>query len=180
MERSADFEERANPLKVLAVVVAGGLILMALIHSRGYEAERTGKWPTTTGTVTESYSRLFEDYDVQAGSSHWFEPVVSYEYTVAGTRYSSSGVYQKEVMYFLESDLDRLLSRFRVGATVDVHYSPGDPSQSVLIPGHAPSFRTYLLPALAFNILVPLAVALAIWVIGGLVCLARCALGLLR
>lgn len=81
-------------------------------------------WPTTTGTVTESYV-------VDNGSS--FYPWVEYRYMVGGVEYLNHKIkYLEDSEVTNRAVAEAVVERYPAGSSVIVHYDAGDPDSSVL------------------------------------------------
>jgi len=109
---------------------------------KAWQTHQTAKaslaWPTTTGTITkvERFKRLFRSL-----------PRVVYAYSVDGKPYSSERI--SFAAGYRAKEVDAVLSRYAVGQTVPVSYSPNVPSEAVIEPGSGPhvtaTMRTLLI-----------------------------------
>jgi hypothetical protein len=114
-----------------------GLLLIAVgitIVIPGADDIRDGwasrSWPTVRGLVTGSTVSADDSDDITL-----YRASVTYEYTVDGRQYVGS-----QIRFFDEGYSDPQPARdkavqYPVGASVDVYYSPEDPSSAVLEPG---------------------------------------------
>jgi len=114
-------------------------------------------YPVASGSVTHS-----EVETVSGDDGPTYRPKIRYGYTVAGKEYvgdrhrygnwSSGGGYAH-----------RIVASLPVGARVEVHYAPGDPSDAVLTAGVEGMDLFFAMAILPFNLIM-----LALWtVIGG-------------
>ena len=87
-------------------------------------AKASASWPTTTGTITkvERFKRLLR----------WL-PRIAYTYSVDGHPYSSERI--SFAAGYRPKEVDAVLSRYSVGQSVPVSYSPSAPNEAVLEPG---------------------------------------------
>ena len=106
-----------------------GVILLAL-GAKLAEVYQARHWLATTGTITKSKVRTHKRAADDEGHEYRSEPLVAYEYQVAGKSYRGTRVS------FAESsggaDLMPTLARYPVGKSVQVYYNPAKPEQSVL------------------------------------------------
>jgi hypothetical protein len=99
------------------------------------EIRRARHWPATTGTVitstTVSYKKAPGDpgYDMH-DTEVVNEPRVEYEYRVGKKKYRGRRIDLGEKTSGYE--LEAILDRYPVGATVTVYYDPADPHTAVL------------------------------------------------
>ena len=101
--------------------------LMWIEWKKHQTAKASVFWPTTTGTITkvERFKRLLR----------WL-PRVAYSYSVDGKPYSSERI--SFAAGYRPKEVDAVLSRYSVGQTVPVSYSPTAPQEAVLEPGSGP------------------------------------------
>lgn len=127
------------------LIVAGGLILLFGVVSPYVSAQATQDHETTEGSVLSSEmttKQVLEDGE----SVYKSYPVVRYEYEVDGERYENDRIYfdrgtcvpGEDVCGTREYDRSPMTSTevddYPEGETVTVHYDPGDPSSSYLVP----------------------------------------------
>ena len=122
----------------LRLTVSKGLflavgILSAAIGAYGtnliQEAEATKDWPTVQGKIVTSEVRPGE---ADASS----RPLVRFQYAIRGTIYRSEQYRQDSVGRAMKkAAAEELVKRYPVGATVQVHYDPANPVNSVLEQG---------------------------------------------
>lgn len=118
---------------VPVMLFAGLFGLMALLFFVGHRRylARANAWPVTQGEIV---SGVVE----QRGSTEngrtrtTYLPVIEFAYTVAGSRLHSRQVKLGLEMSGSESFAQAIVDRYQVGAKVDVHYDPQDPSNAAL------------------------------------------------
>lgn len=137
-----------------ADVLIGGSMLSSL---QALSFERT------SGTITQSGVVRHEDSD---GDTYSVD--IRYTYHVDGTRHEGARYSYSVVSSSDRSWADLIVAAHPVGATRDVHYSPGQPSESVLRPEVDGSTLMMLMFLMPFN-----AVMVGIWAYVGWLCLQR-------
>jgi hypothetical protein len=108
-----------------------GLIGAGLVATSGldlWRGQRARAWPTTVGTVRSS--RLVERSSVR-GTHVVVE--VRYDYRIGERQLSGDRVWVSTRAS--DAEEAEALARFRVGAEVEVHVDPSEPTQAVLVPG---------------------------------------------
>jgi hypothetical protein len=131
--------------RVLTICVAafGSLVVgLALVVTSGwnlYRGQQTKTWPVIDGQVTKTEllrtvhsSGSGNEYRSDNVETTSYDTLVHYRYSVDGREYSGS------------EEFDGISRWQKMNKHVDVHYSPGDPSQSVLTPGAAPANAAWL------------------------------------
>jgi hypothetical protein len=126
---------------VVALVIGGfGLAILAIVVSSLREAAAMKHWPVAQGRVL---SAKVEEYrqSISRGTGGprdrmtLYQPVLLYEYEVAGKRFQGSRIAQspglnRGVPEFAE----KLVERYPSGSAVMVRYNPKRPDESVLEP----------------------------------------------
>lgn len=122
------------------ILVGGGVLYAGVTALRNASASKT--WPATPGKVTTSeLSRHRSD----KGSTTYSANVV-YDYQVDGVDYTANRVSFGSARSSNPSGARQVLNKYKTGTQVQVHYSPKDPTLSVLEPGvHG---ATLLLPGI--------------------------------
>lgn len=92
-------------------------------------------WPTTPGTVTYSSVDKHSDGRRKPGRKRTptFTPSVHYSYTVSGVKYDGYRI----TLIGSPTDLNSARAhagKYPVGANIQVHYNPANPSESILEP----------------------------------------------
>ena len=93
-------------------------------------------WAETQGTILSGHIASSQGYD-QSTSSHqtYYEPEVTYQYEVAGVRYTGSRVAELGGRYGSNSDVEKYLAEHPVGSTLKVFYDRTDPRNAILEKG---------------------------------------------
>jgi hypothetical protein len=131
-----DSEERPGPFVVgcgyfLAVSLTGLMLTIdGVSASRAFRQIRAAGYPTVTGVMLKSEVGIYNDDD-----STGYSPIVQYSYSVAGKRYVGN-----QYRYGREESNDKewamgIVAWHPVGSQVEVHYSPTDPNDPVLLVG---------------------------------------------
>ena len=116
--------------------VVFGIACVAAMVRQLFFAISGRSWPRTEGRVISArIRRRLTIAGSQASSNEYWEPVVKYEYTVAGNRYVGSGAGLCDPATNSPSDAAASAKRYQVGSKIEVFYRPGKPRDSLLIPG---------------------------------------------
>lgn len=113
---------------IFAVAIIGVLVLAIAVKMR--EVKNAQSWHKTTGRVTHSEVRAQKRRNMDDHEQTRSVPVVKYEYTVNGKRFSGDRISMAEIIP--ESDIESTLDRYPVGKEVTVYYNPSNPRQAVL------------------------------------------------
>ncbi|TSA24789.1 DUF3592 domain-containing protein [bacterium] len=114
------------------VFLFAGLFGMVVGASQFFTGVRSSKWPATNGRIIAS------DVLVKERSNRdttYYQPQVTYTYSVAGQNYRSSQISAGE---HESSDIRRarkITDRYPREIAVTVFYNPRDPANAVLEPG---------------------------------------------
>lgn len=111
---------------IAAAALLCGLLLLGVGGRVLLRSLPTTSWPSTLGVVEQSSVQPI-------GRSGPDEARVSYRYVVAGRSYTGT-----RIGYALPSSdagARTLANRYSQGSEVRVYYDPGDPADSVLLPG---------------------------------------------
>jgi Protein of unknown function (DUF3592) len=142
----------------ISIIVAVPFILVALgLAWAGIRGQRRAQsiksWPTTSGRILSATTQMRRRSGKGGYASY---PHIMYEYTVGGRQYVSTrvtmGMEMGGSLY-----TPRVLARYPIGATVQVYYSPENPSDSAL-EASAPGNR--MLIVIAVIIIVMLVVSM--------------------
>lgn len=121
-------------VSVVSVFIgAMGLVTLSTGFLNVLAATRTRRWPRVAGTVLSSQVEL--KLGPPPREATLFKARVTYRYTVEGAELQGSQITFDEVETELRSAAEELVSRYRVGTTVQVSHDPADPSKAVLEPG---------------------------------------------
>ena len=107
-------------------LLAGGI----LINLKCYSVR---KWPTSTGTVIDSFVKSKSDN--RERSRNIFEPVVKYEYDVSGRKLSSTRYSFYRYRSYDEKSVEDIIRAHPKGRTIKVYYSLRNNQIAVIEPG---------------------------------------------
>lgn len=110
----------------MALLVFGA----ALAYSAGrmvYRSHAAARWPVAQGTVESSSVET-----MRSKRSATYVPRVRYHYDVGGQRFTSETLSFGTVSSGDSSEAHAWVRRFPQGASVPVHYAPGEPSLACL------------------------------------------------
>jgi hypothetical protein len=113
---------------LLLVAVGITIVSPGLVDIRDGWASRS--WPTVPGLVTGSTVRADDSDDLPE-----YRVSVTYEYSVDGRQYVGRHIGILDEVYSDSQPARDEAAQYPVGASVDVYYSPEDPSSAVLEPG---------------------------------------------
>jgi len=100
-------------------------------------------WPTTNGIVQSS---SVDARRARNSHSYTYYLVVSYSYHVNGVSYTGHQIRYGSTSYNSVEGAQEDANRYGEGTTIQVHYRPEDPSESVLEPGLASPNIAWILP----------------------------------
>jgi hypothetical protein len=115
------------------MLCAIGFGLVTLLFFVGYRRYlmRANAWPVVPGRVT--VSRVEQRAASGDGSNRRsYAAVVEFRYEVGGLHFSSRQIALGLTTSGSRSAADKVAARYPVGATVEVHYDPANPSQAAL------------------------------------------------
>jgi hypothetical protein len=124
-------EQRYPHANVPVVIVAASLgVLVLLFFLASWRmSRRAAGWPLVRGTVLSSGTeKIRKRHGIR--SSH--APVVEYGYRVNDVDYVSRQIKLGVVLSASESHAAGVAARYPVGAVIDVHYDPANPSDAAL------------------------------------------------
>lgn len=128
-----ELEARLPRAEVPVMLCAIGFGLLTLLFFIGYRRSllRANAWPVVPGEVT--VSRVEERSSSDEGRSRrTYAAVVEFTYEVGGLSFSSRQIALGLEMSGSRSAADKITARYPLGATVEVHYDPANPSQAAL------------------------------------------------
>ena len=109
------------------LVLGGGLLVYGGLPI--YRAHVSQRWPAAEAKVTRSSV----DKQRAGKAAVNFRPHVSYDYSVGGKSYTSETLaFGNGVPAGAQEDAAEYTHRYPVGAAVQIHYSPEDPSVACL------------------------------------------------
>ena len=118
-----------------AIILFGALwsLIFAWVHFRAVgKARASESWPVTTGKVVSSQVRIEESSDRDGGTTTWYNPIVAYTYTVAGTERRGSRLRFGNPRSSSRKKAEAAIAPYPAGATITVRYNPGNPEECVL------------------------------------------------
>lgn len=118
---------------VPVTLFAAGFGLAALVFFLAYRRHlrRANAWPVVPGEIVES--RVEERGSLDSGPTRrTYVPIVEYRYTVNGNSYASRQVTIGLQVSGSRSIADGVVGRYPLGAKVEVHYDPANPSEAAL------------------------------------------------
>jgi len=126
------------------VALAGCFVLVGLLTGaffvyRIYQGVASSRWPSVPGELTSSRLKevVYEGTDAGGGADRAGALVVDFEYrySVAGQTYEGSRVTYSDHVNKTVGAVRKLQERYRGKRSIQVFYKPGNPSDSVLVPG---------------------------------------------
>ena len=117
---------------LLSFALGGWLCAYGGINLRRAIASKS--WPYVQGRVTSARVR-FRGGSPPEGVWPSFTPEIGYEYVVEGKQYTGTRRKFGRQHFNSESSAERIIGKYRTGATVDVHYCPKNPKLSALESG---------------------------------------------
>ncbi|WP_306224765.1 DUF3592 domain-containing protein [Bosea beijingensis] len=118
---------------VPVTLFAAGFGLAALVFFLAYRRHlrRANAWPVVPGEIVES--RVEERGSLDSGPTRrTYVPIVEFRYEVGGQSYASRQVAVGLAVSGSRSVADRVTGRYPLGAKVEVHYDPANPSDAAL------------------------------------------------
>jgi hypothetical protein len=121
--------------------VAVGLIVIGLIwfagltwaHMRAVGKARAAEtWPTATGKVVSCDIVVEESEDREGGTTTWYNPIVTYAYSVAGRDLQGSRLRFGNYRSASRKKAEACLAPYGAGASTPVRYNPEKPEECVL------------------------------------------------
>jgi hypothetical protein len=124
---NTSFIECALILLVAGVIVGSGIFLLLVLR----KFRESKHWPSTTGTIIHS-SVESGFTNVGGGGALVVRPNVTYEYEVAGQKFTSSRLAIIEINTANEESAREKADKYAPGQRVQVYYDPHKPSFAVL------------------------------------------------
>jgi|TARA_Y100000310_G_C20564064_1_gene754556 hypothetical protein len=133
----------------LLLVGGAGLLWNGWITGNAFT---TRSWNTTVGMVYSSEIE-FATASLGATGGAFYSPDVTYRYQIAGTSYSGHSIYYSDQALLSFEAAQRLVDRFPTGEVTTVYYNPGNPEETVLLPGPSPLMWMLFAPAILFLVM---------------------------
>lgn len=155
-----------NAQQLLWTQIAGGVCLLIfgallfnLFRTRA-RMKAAGSWSRVEGVITASQvdgppSHLSDDLNDTT-------PVIRYRYSVGGQNHESDKISVGGAPLTTRVLAGRMVARYPVGARVDVHVDPADPSNALLDPDQKGNFVAGLVFTVVFGFIAAILVAHAI------------------
>jgi hypothetical protein len=119
---------------VFLFVMGMGIIWLVVTIQNMQAASDSGNWLSTKGVIEETWVEREEQTDADGEIEDYFKPYVRYSYTVNESEYSSERIdFGSQRSHNTRSGADNFLTRYPVGAEVDVYYDPAEPWEAVLV-----------------------------------------------
>lgn len=122
---------RAEVPVMLCAIGFGLLILLFLVAHRRRLA-RAAAWPVAPGRVTISRVETRRGSDDSGPTHRSYEAVVEFRYEVGDLSFSSRQIALGWRTSGARKGAEAVVARYPVGATVEVHYDPDNPSEAAL------------------------------------------------
>jgi len=122
------------------VLLILGPVLALLGAALDHQASQAQGWSTLEARVLQSRVEVVKKASSwrrgRTSFQDYYNAVIQYEYVVNGQQLTGEriGLDPSVSSGFARSEAERWVRRYPVGATVKIHYSPRDPSQSVIYP----------------------------------------------
>lgn len=119
-----------------------GLIILIFAIQTSIVSIESEDWPTAEGIITSSMIDSYEERDTSTGDDDfpptyttYYEPKITYSYSVNGAEYSSDKISFSRTRFVIQSDAQEVIEKYSTGTNVTVYYNPDNPSEAVLEPG---------------------------------------------
>lgn len=113
--------------------MAMGMLFVGIGTIAYFDAQEVKDWPTTTGTVTNTWVREEYSSGSRNSPSHYdYYPEVEYTYKVNGATYYGNQLVKIETGYSSFVDAQSYNDRYATGTQVTVYYNPDNPNEAVL------------------------------------------------
>jgi hypothetical protein len=132
----------------LAMLVAG-VVLMSFGGVEFKRALDSKSWPSTAGTITNSYLQKNREKKKNRWVTTYF-PRVEYRYTVADKTFSAGRIAFGGTSGSNQIKAHNVIAKYPPGKAVQVYYNPDDPTVAVLEAGHSFKAIVIVLAGLVF------------------------------
>lgn len=121
--------------------VAVGLIVIGLVwfgafvwaHLRAVgKAKAAETWPTAFGKVMACEVVVEESTDREGGTTTWYNPVVTYAYSVGGRELTGKRLRFGNYRSASRKKADAMIAPYAIGSSPSVRYNPEKPEECVL------------------------------------------------
>ena len=149
---------RIHNAPVTVALTAMGVVALLFAFALYRQASGAQRWPKVSGRITESAVEEFEGrIDRDSALTTLYRPQIAFSYEFNGIAYAGNhSALGANVTSNHASYAQKAVAKFPVGAIVEVHVNPQNPSEAMLKPGTA---GAWIVVAIAAVLL-----ALAYWV----------------
>jgi hypothetical protein len=121
--------------------VGFGMLALGILWVAGFgyahfraagKAKAAETWPAAAGRVVSSEVKKEESTDRQGGTTTWYNPVVSYAYSVAGRELTGRRIRFGNYRFAGRKKAEAALAPYPAGAAATVRYNPANPEECVL------------------------------------------------
>jgi hypothetical protein len=121
--------------------VGFGMLALGILWVAGFgyahiraagKARAAETWPTAGGRIVSSEIVEEESTDRDGGTSSWYNPTVSYAYSVAGRELTGRRIRFGSYRFASRKKAEAALGPYPVGATPAVRYNPANPEECVI------------------------------------------------
>ena len=120
-----DFANEWFPINVILMI--GSTIVIAVYITAFAIGRRAGYWPIVTGNIIDSGLRIEQGVKRSSYAIH-----VLYQFDYNGNTYQSTRIWPTEFRVGFRMWLEKAISPYRPGKSVNVHVNPNNPSKSLL------------------------------------------------
>jgi hypothetical protein len=146
----------AEPRIVIFAGCFGLALLWFFLAARRY-SKQAAKWPSVRGRIVASAVESFQERS-DGRTTTSYRPAVEYAYQAHGREYHGTQIKLGLTVSGSRSYAEKVVAKYRVGAAVDVHYDPANPSTAAL---ENPTGAVWIVAVFALACL-----ALAVWQLG--------------
>jgi len=109
------------------------LFVMAAIPFELYKKSQAESWPSRTGVITKSFTSRQSGSSGRSGSAPYVKAEICGAYKDNGEAFCVTRVRYGGFRFGeARRSAEETVARYPVGTTVDIHYSPDDPKETVL------------------------------------------------
>lgn len=121
--------------------VGFGMLALGILWVAGFgyahfravgKAKAAETWPTAVGRVISSEVVEEESTDREGGTTTWYNPVVTYAYSVGGRELTSRRLRFGNYRFAGRKNAEAALAPYPAGAAPAVRYNPENPAECVL------------------------------------------------
>lgn len=122
-----------NTPKEIVIITVVGAATLGFFSWRIWLARQASHWPHAMGTVTAS-EVTYQSVSTGDKSETNYTVSVNYEYSVAGTKYSSKRVtyFGVDMKHRTRDTADKQRAKYAEGSMIKVLYNPGNPADAIV------------------------------------------------